>query len=267
LTILLGSADDALTITDSQVNYPFGVLANVGSRTDIWQGEGGGRIKVERSGVHATGELSFGIVFAASAPGGQTSVANDQFEVVREALVVYGPTCAANGVPGLDPNCHTQHARKPTPTPPGSSSQNYAAGNIRAMWFGNDCMVDVAFALTSDPNGSNASGTIAMAAVPAAHCSGELTGRLTCLIATGHRALFSGAVTHATGVLDLANIVFGGVAQNPPRQDGAPADDADFGMAASATGEAACPPPVVPGYGNGARVLDGAIIVHQAYGS
>jgi hypothetical protein len=262
LTILLGSADDVFTISDSHVDYPFGVLANVGSRAAVGKVDGGGRIKVDRSRVQATGDGSFGIVLATSAPGGQTLVANDQFEVVREALVVYGPTCVANSVPGLDPDCRTQHARKPTPTPPGGNSQNYAAGNVQIQWSGNACVTDVSFAVTSDPNGANASGTISATVVPAAHCSGELKGRITCLIVSGNHAVFGGVVTHATDVLDEGNVVFGAVTQNPPRPDGESADNADFYEMGSLTGEGSCPPLET---GRGWRVLEGTVIVHQAY--
>jgi len=261
LSFLLGSAADTLTITDSQVDYPFGVVANVGSRA---AGDGGGRIEVDRSGVHATGDGSFGIVLATSPPGGQTSVANDQFEVVREALVVYGPTCAANRVPGLDPDCRTQHARKPTPAPPGNSSQNYAEGNVQIQWSGNACVTDVTFAVTSDPNGANASGTIGATVVPTAHCSGQLTARLTCLIVSGNHAVFGGVVTQATDVLAAGNIVFGAVTQYPPRPDGQPADDADFYEMGSLSGEGSCPPLET---GWGWRVLEGSVIVHRAYTS
>ncbi|TMD66017.1 MAG: hypothetical protein E6I84_07555 [Chloroflexi bacterium] len=156
-----------------------------------------------------------------------------------------------------------QPTPQPVPTPAlwpnPAPNMDFASGDFVVVAGWNSCQIHVRLAATSKPDGTGAYGSVFMTAVPADHCQGEATGRVTCLLASGDSAMYSGWLDQATGMFSIGNVIQGSVTQNDPQAYGSPVDRAFLGLA---DGSPECPP-ALSGPG-GPQIISGTLRVSVA---
>jgi hypothetical protein len=179
-------------------------------------------------------------------------------------LLVLAPESRVRLVPnGPTPTRTTQPSSSPLPTaspsplvfPTPNSNLNFAGGDFETVADVNNCKMLVRFAATSNRDGSSGTGSISLAAVQSPSCTGQATGRITCLLVSGNHAVFSGWLDDSSGIFDIGNVVQGTVTQDDPQPYGPPVDRAGIGIA---NGSPECPPAIS---GTGPAIMTGTLQV------